>query len=346
MERQALAEVLHRVRGAVASKPTIPAFGAVFFDGQYAVAYDDEVAIQTPCDLNVVGGIEHKTLETWVNGCNGLMVEASEVGDQIEFKCGRSRVLTTLLEPDCLTFKQPFGSSVEIREPSAIVDAVGRAKPFMGTNPSLHSWMLGITLTVDDNAVLSATNNVALTSIVAVADAEAPAQVLLSARFVEQLLAISKKVPIAALDIGDGWITASFEDDSVLFTRTSADCAPEHFQQLIEQKEAEAAARVELNEDVLRAAKNVDKVLRAVDSINVDVVVVDGRVQISSTDEARVRVEDEADFDHPDTALAVRSSDFVLGLENALSVFLGETAIVFWNEDSVSLVSVGAHKKG
>lgn len=341
MERTVFLDALRRVQPALSASPRLPTFGAVFFDGQRATAYGEELAIVTPCAFSFLGGVEGKLLTAWVGGCSGSEVSAEESSGEARFRCSRSHVTLPVLDPELLPYEQPTGSGIEIREPERLVETIARAIPFAG-NDDAHAWRQGVTVSLGDVAGVYATDNTTLFHGRALVEADGEAAVALPLRFVRALVALSKEVAVEAIEIGDGWATASFEDETQLFTRTSGEAAPERFDSILADLSNQLVKRA-VPEALPAAVSNVAKLIAGLgDKAHTDCClrVRGGVLEIVTSESGRAAARESLDLDHPDVLVWVPAKELLRASADATELAIGEDAVLFWSDDSVAAVSV------
>lgn len=110
LERTALLAALSTIKPAIASKDLVEELAHVWFDGSYAMAYNDaELGMQVPLETEFVGGIRGSLLFGLLHNSRAKDVEFSheDDGNALALKAGRSHSTLTLLNPSRTPWRFP-----------------------------------------------------------------------------------------------------------------------------------------------------------------------------------------------------------------------------------------------
>jgi len=229
MERTELVKVLGRTSAALMTgKDDEQPFKSVFFDGEKARAYDDEIYVEVPCELAVKGGIDGKFLKVWAGGCSGVEIKVADFdnGTVTRWTCGRSTVRTPTLSDDTLVYERPTDKPFKVGNAKKdLVESLKRVSISMGDDDS-HANTSGVTMRVtSEGTTLYATNNWTLARTLSAAKLlikkGKPRDVLIPARFVELVISFAKGDKLTSFVVGEGWQEATFESGVVLWGKGS-----------------------------------------------------------------------------------------------------------------------------
>lgn len=341
MERTTLVSALRRVQPAISVKPRVPVLGSVFFDGGHITAYDGELGIVTPCVFPLVGGVDGKLLTAWAAGCSGDDIDVGETPNEARFRCSRSYITLPIVEASQLIYTQPEGFGVEVREVSALFTDIARSLPFMG-NDDAHGWAQGTTLAVDGfDSTIYATDSTTLFHSATGVEADGKAVVVLPPRFVKILISLAKNSAVEALEIGPGWVTASFDDGTQLFARTNGEASPARFDVVFDEL-IEGVEEFPVPEGFSKAISNVAQVIHGLgDSALQDCClrIRDNVMEIVTSEGGRAAARESLDFEHPDILVWVPAKELLRASTDASTLAIGDAACLFWNSNAVSVVS-------
>lgn len=171
MKRADLLAALHRAAPALSNKEMVPAFGNFFFDGKTVQAYDDILAIQTPLESDLEGGLPGRLLMEFLGASRVAEVEFEIKGQDCTVKSakgGRSRLRLSMMALDDFAFLDQWPKAKPNLEGSeALLTALRQCSVSMGLDPADPS-RLGVTLAAGASDVrLYSCNNVVVTCSVA-----------------------------------------------------------------------------------------------------------------------------------------------------------------------------------
>ena len=347
MDRTVLLGTLSRVQGACAAKAQVPAFGAVFFDGSHVTTYDGELAVVSPCNFEIEGGVELKPLMVWLSACSGDRVTAKVQGTTAHFQCSRSRIKLPLLDSDQLAFEEPRAAGIWIAEDGSLLPAFHNIAPFMGNDPA-HPGLMGVTVAGDDHVDFYATDNMSLMlHEVSVEAGEGQIAAVLPPRFVKILCKMEGE--LESIEFGTSWATASFladhdeegyADRTVVYTRLGEEVEIDRYVGMFESSvgDLESEDATEITEDVQHAIKTVAGVMQIVDQVYCQLVVKDGELTISSGGE-RARARQSLDFDHENVEVWCAAQELLRLLDGGVRIRVTDSAVVVWGQDFLSLLA-------
>lgn len=349
MERKMLLDALRRVQGACASNPPVPAMGSVFFDGCYATTYDGELAIRTPCQLPVDGGVELKPLVAWVSGCAGPVVSVQVKGEVAHFKCGRSTFKAPLVDRDQLVFDEPRGVGVWIADEGTLMPAIQRAAGFMG-NDQAHPTRMGLTVTVEamGQIKLYATDNITMVfDAIANGGMDSPFAVVLPPRFVKLLLSMQREGLLTSIEIGDGWAYGSFYiedlgDEYAVFTRTGTEVAIDDYQRVFNNVlgSVDKMGSAPITDEVRDAIKHVAAVLNALGENECQLEIAGGELTVKTAVDARASATQTVpNVEHANGSIQCAAKELVRIIEGSKWFTFNDTALVAWGDTQVSLLA-------
>lgn len=222
MNRQTLLSALSLASGAVAQKDFIPILTCFCFDGTTLHAYDDAVAIVTPCKTDFTGAIKADPLLKFLKASKAKEIELTEEGGKILVTAAKANLELDLMDAAEFVFAMPNEDAAEVLS-NGLVDGLRRCLPSMSQDTTYPAYM-GVTVGFAKGKMnLYSTNNILATE--ATVEAKVPKAlanvcVQLSPAFVRALCAISQ--PITKFLVGDGWFSAQLADETVVFGRTLA----------------------------------------------------------------------------------------------------------------------------
>lgn len=96
MDRLKLLAILKKVAPALgAEKSLLPILSHFAFDGKTVTAYNDVVALQTPCDVGFVGCVDGPRLLALLSSSRSKTAEFTESGSDVVLKLGRTKATFT-----------------------------------------------------------------------------------------------------------------------------------------------------------------------------------------------------------------------------------------------------------
>jgi len=106
INKNELLKALTFVRPAVATKELIEQSTYFVFKDNKVISYNDEMSIQSPVNLPIIGAIAASELFTYVNKINTEEINVEQEDTQIVFKAGRSKAGFTLIKEIMLPLEE------------------------------------------------------------------------------------------------------------------------------------------------------------------------------------------------------------------------------------------------
>ena len=238
MRRKDFYEALKLAQPALATKDLIPVFSCYFFDGKTVTACNDAVAVNTPCDLPLAGGVLGKVLFDWLGASKAKTVQGSvraKTKDAL-FKAGRSKLVLGVTPSSDFNFSFPKKRGIKLVIPKGFIEAVKRSGQFMGRDPS-HPWCLGVALRLEKAKLTFWTcdNFTASRSRVGVVDLPKKAEgleVALSPQFVDLVNALARKLKLTSFELSSDWVEAQFSGGTRVWSKLLKTTATEQFKKV------------------------------------------------------------------------------------------------------------------
>lgn len=238
-DRAALARACALVRPALASRGYVPSQTHIKFDGKWATAYNDVMAISVPCDLDLKRLVPGDLLIQGVASFGGKEVLFSSEATALVVKSGRAKVTLPTLDPEAWTHSWPADEGAPVDLDADIVRGVDQCLVSVG-NDSTQPAQMGVTLDADEGgrAVLFSTDNKSVSRRQCKAKAKLPGDVpvIMPKAFCEQLVSLSKAHPgceaqmlLRSGSIEVRWWDEKDREQCRLFTRVPVDVSPMDF---------------------------------------------------------------------------------------------------------------------
>lgn len=244
MERNQFLNVLDILKPAIATKDIIPVLQLVYFDGEYAAAYDGAIAIKTPCKVPFKGLLRGSTLAGALQRGSAKKLKFTQSDGELEIKAGRG-VLRFPLTPldhwpaDVVnTYTAGIGTDVEpdIELDDTYLTGIERCLMSALDDESMAA-QTGVTLSLNNGIVtLYSTNNVAITDFVVSDDYQGNLEedIILPVPFCRALLGLCKALnSTGSLYVTDNSVTAKV-DETILFAALYEGVVPLPFHEKIE----------------------------------------------------------------------------------------------------------------
>lgn len=226
MKRGELLDTLRRVEPALSSKELVPALSHLRFDGVNVTAYDDIIAIETPCSFDLIGGIRGRTLIDFLAASKAKEVEITIEGMAGELLAGRSKLAVPLIGLGDFTFVMPdLEKAVSVPLHQQFILGVEQCMISMGLDPS-QPWMLGQTLVFNSGHITIFSSDGLTASRVSmlaqVPDDIVGLDLIIPPKFCSMLVELSKKDQAVELALSPDWVVARFASGLKLFSKTVA----------------------------------------------------------------------------------------------------------------------------
>lgn len=240
MKRAEFVEILRKVEPALSSKDAVPVQSCFCFDGKSVLAYDDVVAMQAPCEVELAGGLKGKVLLPFLQTSRAKEVELSTAdGDglrEVTIKAGRSRLKLPLVDDSDVSFKFPTGKgATEVKPGTEFKAALQRALVSLGSDPGV-GWQFGVTLVWGKRPVLYSSDNRGACKITfrdpGFAGDNKP--MVLPPQFCRLLVGLASGDDLELLLLHQQWTEARFASGLRLFSRTVTEVDTKSYEELFD----------------------------------------------------------------------------------------------------------------
>jgi DNA polymerase III sliding clamp (beta) subunit (PCNA family) len=234
MERKALLEKLNLVSAALSKNPLIPVLTHLWFTGEQLMAFNDQIAISTPCKTDFVGATPGNILLDLLEASTARNVELSVADGQLLVKADGSRFELDMLPPEDFVFEMPQPQSKETlpvdgEEFLAGMESCMRSVS-MGTSVAEQ---MGITLQIEgDQLALYGTDRTTISCSFLVLERDVPfTRVILRAEFCQQLLKLADPASLQIEVYGDHALFSG--KDVIMFGRVVETDRPLDFNEIL-----------------------------------------------------------------------------------------------------------------
>lgn len=236
------------VRPALADRGYVPAMTHIAFDGEWATAFNDRMAIAVRCDINVRRLIPGVLLVQGLSAFGGKEVLFHQnTDDSFVLKSGRSKMTLPTLALGAFPFDWPDSTDTQwIDIDVEMVRAIKRCLISVNKDATQPAQM-GVTLDVDEygHAVFFSTDNGSISRCECKAKVKLPgdAPIIMPQAFCEQLIDLSaayNECPPAMM-LGPSWLEVQWNEraggqagpEARLFTAMPVDLDPMDFPKLL-----------------------------------------------------------------------------------------------------------------
>lgn len=196
MNRVDLLDKLATVAPALAASDLIPVLSHLWFTGTHVMAFNDQIAISTPCKTEFTGAVPGTVLLNLLKSSRAKEAELLPQDGNLQVKAASSRLKLAMLPKDSFIFEMPKPNvketlAVDMKRFVAGIDACMRSVGKDTSSPDTT----GVTLTAGESSLsLYSTNNATVSHAAVKLARKAPfkERVILSASFCEELLALVK----------------------------------------------------------------------------------------------------------------------------------------------------------
>lgn len=234
MERRQLLDTLGTVAPALASTDLIPVLTHFWFTGKTVMAFNDQIAISTPCATDFKGAVPGDLLQlTKLSKAKDVTLETPD-DKELVIKLASSRVKLGLLDPEAFLFEMPMPSSADFLQTGKVaefLDVVRNAMRSVSSDTSIPD-QLGVTLIAEKGVLhVCSTNGMTMTHATIKVNGSPgfKDRVILSAPFCNQMLALAKTEKKLQLEIHDDHALLVCSDGTILFGRLIESPQPLNF---------------------------------------------------------------------------------------------------------------------
>lgn len=242
MRRTDLLDSARTAELALGRLATAPALMNLCFTDGHVVAFDDVLAVRSPCALGLDGCVPGRQLIDFLNSCAASEVDVrDQSGSEVVLKVGRSRLTLPLTPRSEYPLEEPVAGRGLPTSPD-FVDALLKAQVSIGQD-SLQAWCYGVTLQLGTKASrLLSTNNFAITSV-DVKMVGAKQNVVLPPRLVDSVLKLARRESVTSLLLWEDntWVGAEFSGGTTMFCRTVPGADPTKFKELLDGIRADSS---------------------------------------------------------------------------------------------------------
>jgi len=275
MKRHDLLLALKRVEPALGSGDLVAATSYLCFTGKTVMAYDDRIALVTPCDTLFTGGVPGRVLLDILGASTAEEVEFEELAESIKVKCGRTRLTLPRLSP-----KEFLFTPAETTGKAAVVGSKELLQLFrdsllsVGVDPSAPS-RLGVTISFRDSGSVHAysSDDTALTHVTCPVETTGKfgkPEFILSMRFLQTLLNIASGDSWDAFFLcEDSYVLAGFASGTHLYARLLEGANTKQFEDVIDSTVTKAGKGYEVPSGL---ARTLDRACLLVGSVSTGLV--------------------------------------------------------------------------
>lgn len=235
MKRTDLLAALKKAAPALSGKELVPSYSHFLFDGETVRAFDGVVAIETPCDLDLTGGLPGSLLINWLAGSRARDVALLVDDDGVALmRAARGRLKLPVLGEGDFVFEWPEADDKRaVKMTDNLHDALKAAAVSIGVDPTAQ-WRMGITCDLSKRGVvLLSSDDFTLTRCEV--KAKLPKVLhdltaILPPRWCELVLSLGR--PKLVL-FADDWVEAQYDDGTRVFSRTLEGAEPDLFDDVL-----------------------------------------------------------------------------------------------------------------
>ncbi len=367
-----LGEALRQVSVATKRDNRLPILGYVFFDGQKAMAYNDELYASAPFKTDFQGGVDLNTLYRWLDG-QGLIVEGEppvkmEVQNgELVVQCRKSKLRLALEDLEAFAYTEPTERLRSITGPADLLKALEGAIPCLpSSTTTCPFWQLGVRVWFNpatpklgvyavSNTKIAYIDDVAFGFDFDVAEySQGPPVVRLPAPFVKAV--VDRRVEVVDLQIGESYIVANMSDRSQVASRLLEEDGTESLDnvlKVIDDTNKEDSWSVEITDELIQAVTRVEKVMCLAVKEPTDRLLhiklepkcvrlwaKAGRVEIT---EPVSTIEEH--FDDVDFVCQVQVEEFLRLLEESIGLVVSKNSFMFVTEDCMTYLLAAANRE-
>lgn len=212
MDRSKLIDILSDVEPALAAKELVPVLSHFWFTGKEVMAYNDHIAISTPCATEFKGAVP-RTLLSLLKTSKAKEVTFDVDGENMVVKAASSKFKLAVLPKEDFVFKMPSAADI----PKMPIDA-GRfmqaleACMFSIGNDTSQADHMGVTLMRDDSdLLLFSTDRATITqgTVKIKGKTAFTGRVIIPTDFCQQLLRVAKGATELHMQITDKYVFVS-----------------------------------------------------------------------------------------------------------------------------------------
>ena len=244
MLRTDFLKVLKIANPAIATRDYVPVFACFCFEEKAVHAFDDFAGVVVPFQSPLQGGLLGSILYNWLNASRATELAFTMEGSEVNIKAGRANLKMTVLPTTDFAFKLPTDSYVEMKVGNSFLAVLVLAQVSIGVDPQ-RAWQYGVTLQFGEkDTIFYSTDNVSATrATLQGVTLKDTAPVILPPKFVDLLKSMSNRSPLHALRFGKTWVTATFEDGVVLYSKMSSETEVAEYTKIFENENFETCCK-------------------------------------------------------------------------------------------------------
>lgn len=325
MNRAELVRTLELIKPALASNNMVPIFQCfTFLNNGTVSAYDDEIAVVGPCELEENIGVHGNTILGLLSNSGAEEVDFSLAADTLTIKCGKTVSKLPYQPFENFIFKEPSQKwDYKIPFTESLFDAFKMCLETVSKDVT-QTALLGITIERDK---MYSCDSDAVTRVQLKHGGKG--RVLMSTPFCEAVVRLwsSLAVTTGKLQFSDDWVYAEFGEWSV-YGRILEITSPIDFEALI-KKSIKGKAATQALPDGFSEALSRARVLSDPESQKTVMTVSKGRLQIL-TETHMGEVKDDLPLKgHPDVKAHVNASHLQRAIQYCDQVAILEGCTVF-----------------
>lgn len=332
IKRTQLIEALKIARPALAARMELPIFSCFCFQDGTVSACNDAIGIRTPVAVDFEGGITGSLLLDLLSASRAVDVEFADGEDEKEVvvKAGRSRLKTTVQDPEEFVFKERKSKSAQaIKLTPKFLDALEKVAPGMilaGTGDA-PPWSTGMTLELDGRRACLYSGGNLVVIRAEVNHKSDKLQANIRHELITLLLQMRKTLQPVSMTVASKWTRVEFKDGTILQASNLA--SPEVGQYKAILEEVPDVKPVDIPKGFAQA---VDRALVILEGEDPGTKITAGdeggkmmlRLFSSSPAHGNLRDRLRFDDDHPEAEVKVTASYVKKVLGHATSMFLVE----------------------
>lgn len=345
MERSKLIDILSDVEPALAVKELVPVLSHFWFTGKTVMAYNDHIAISTPCKTEFKGAVP-RTLLSLLKTSKAKDVEFDVDGENMIVKAATSKFKLSVLPKEDFVFTMPSAQDVQKLpvDVGRFLQALEACMKSVGHDTSQADHM-GVTLIRDGKQLLLfATDRATIThgSVAIKGELTFKGRAILPADFCHELMRIAKGATELRLEIDNEHVFLTHNGTN-LFGRLVEPDAPLDFVSLLDRLYPERFEKV-MCEIPTKLQAILDRAIivtdAAVDKTKMKITVAEGIAKFASSSERgevtdRLQVQDM----HPAVTCVVDPKRFRDGYGVFTKFLMTKHAVIMTKDAIVYLVA-------
>jgi DNA polymerase III sliding clamp (beta) subunit (PCNA family) len=343
MKRLELLAALKQAEPALSSRDLIPCFACYLFRNGTVEGYNDVVAIRSACDTGITGGVNGKTLLSWLSASHAKDVSFKQDDDTLTVKAGRARLRQPFYQQDDFVFDWPKvkkSDLITLPMDEAFLNAL-RSAAISASEDQNHPWRLGVTLVAEGKwAAFYSSDAYSLTrSTFDLAESihKQHREVLLPPKFVDLVLTAGEGGTLL-FTYGEEWVMARYEGTDI-FSKTPQEVDGKRYKKTLDGSIKDTHKAVDLPSGLQPALSRAVVVAGSKSHDEFTTFkVADGRLRLS-TCTVRGDAKDVMRLAHKDVSVHCDAQFLLRALPHAAEVSFNQRCIVLKGEGFEHLIS-------